>query len=93
MPRPVELQLVFAERVNNKVVDGVPHPLYWGAAYSSALDTVVPAHWTHLGPAIGLRAALPCCGIEELMPCYDWRTDELAIHVRGVWGGWLVVVD
>ncbi len=82
LPRPADLQLVFAERVNDRLLGDVHHPRYYGAVYSSADGAVLPAHFTHLGPAVGVRSALPACGVEELFSCYDWRSDEIRIYFQ-----------
>lgn len=79
LPRAVNLQLVYAERRNTRTVDGVHHPRFIGAAISEGGNVVVPAHFTHLGPALGLRSVLSCSGEEELFSCYNWKTNRIEI--------------
>lgn len=49
------------------------------SSYVRAEDRVVPASFTHLGPGVGLRAALAISGEQELVRCYNSETDEIEL--------------
>lgn len=78
--RVCDIRLACSERLNQSA--DAPRPVVVGAAFSSAQGTVIPAHWTHLGPAVGMRTALACSGPETLSRVYDWKRDCLVVHFQ-----------
>ena len=80
LARPVELELVCGEKLNDTVRDEVHYPIIMGAAFMRNSQTVVPAHFSHLGPAVGMRTALPCAGKIQMYSCYDTEADEICIE-------------
>jgi len=79
--RRVDLKLACVERWNTTPgKDDVPFPVFMGSAFDCKEGQVVPAHWTSLGPAVGLRSALPCCGPTDVQSCYDAESDEICIY-------------
>ncbi len=80
--RTVDLQLVCSEKLNDveRGGEGLHFPVVLGAAFIRAENRVVPVAFTHLGPGVGLRSALPCTGQEKLTCCYDTDRDEICIE-------------
>jgi hypothetical protein len=80
LERKVDFQLICAEKLNDEIRQDVHYPKVMGAAFVQKNNAVVAAKFTHLGPAIGLRAALPCSGKERLYSCYDTAADCISIQ-------------
>jgi hypothetical protein len=56
------------------------HLVVFFLRYVRSEQRVVPAHFTHLGPGVGIRAALAISGVQRLTRCYNNLTDEIELE-------------